>query len=303
MTQDQKLMENPTKKKTKWKSTFTSYLFILPALSFLVTFALYPIVYLIYLSLFKYRLPNPPVFIGFANYARVLQDGLFWKSMMNTAIYTVGSSALGLTFALAIAVFLNRQFKGRRFFKVLYFLPTVTSEVITAMIFMWIFNNDLGILNYLLKSSGVSNPPAWLLQPGFAMGIIILVGAWRGVSYNIPIYLAALESLPKSISEAAEIDGANGWQRFVHITIPSITPTIVYTVVMAIIGSFQVVAIVDVLTNGGPRDTTLVAIKYIWQQAFEFNKLGYGATLSLFIFPILFGITYLQLKLSEGRDK
>lgn len=292
----------PHKKKVKWKSTFTSYLFILPALTFLVTFALYPIVYLIYLSFFKYRLPNPPVFIGLANYTRVLGDSLFWKSMVNTAIYTVGSSALGLTMALAVAVFLHRQFKGRRFFKVLYFLPTVTSEVITAMIFMWIFDNELGILNYTLKSAGM-NPPPWLLQQGLAMMIIILVGAWCGVSYNIPIYLAALESLPKSISEAAEIDGANGWQRFVHITLPSISPTIVYTVVMAIIGSFQVVAIVDVLTNGGPRDSTLVAIKYIWQQAFEFNKLGYGATLSLFIFPILFGITYLQLKLSERRDR
>lgn len=295
-------MENRMKQhNVKYKDHLTSFLFVMPAMTFLITFALIPIIYLVYLSFFKYQIPNPAEFVGFKNYIRAFSDGLFWKSLMNTLVYTVGSSTIGLSGALAMAVFLNRQFKGKRFYKVMYFLPTVTSEVITAMIFVWIFDGQLGILNYFLRVMGNTDPPQWLLTTPWAMGVVMLVGAWRGISYNTPIYLAALEGIPKSLYEAADIDGANGWQKFWNISIPGIIHTLVYTIVMAVIGSFQVVAIVDVLTNGGPLDSTLVSIKYIWRQAFEYNNVGYGATLSLLIVPFLLVFTIMQLKISKRR--
>ncbi len=287
--------------RNRWKDSFSAYLFLFPALFFLFVFSVVPIGYLVYLSFHQFQLPDPPVFNGLDNFRNLLNDKLFFKSIYNTIIYTLGSMTLGLAAALAIAVLLNRKLRGIRFFKVFYFLPTVTSEVVTAMIFLWIFDHNLGILNYFLKTAGIEQPPQWLLQPHTAMLILILVGAWRGASYNTPIFLAGLQSIPRSLFEAAEIDGANGWQKFVNISLPGIMPIVVYCVVMSVIGSFQVVAIVDVLTNGGPMDSTMVAIKHIWQQAFQFNYVGYAATLSLVLFPILFFITWLQLKLSPGR--
>lgn len=290
------------KKSSKWKSYITSYLFLFPALSFLFIFMFVPIVYLIWLSFHRFRLPESPTFIGLENYIRLLNDQLFFKSIMVTSIYTLGSVVLGIGAAICIAFLLNRTFKGRKFYKVFYFLPTVTSEVIAAMIFLWIFDHNLGILNYSLTAIGFPQPPNWLLDPFWAMTTLILVGAWRGASYNIPIFLAALESVSKTLYEAADIDGANSFQKFTKISIPSVMPMIVYCMVMSIIGSFQVVAIVDVLTNGGPQNSTLVAIKYVWQQAFEFNYVGYGATMSLVIFPILFFVTWLNLKLSARSE-
>jgi ABC-type sugar transport system permease subunit len=289
-------------KMRKWKDYATSYLFIIPALSFLFVFSLLPIIYLIWLSFYEYRLPDPPEFVGLRNYSDMVQDKLFFKSIFNTLKYTIGSMAVGLASALCIAVLLHRKLRGLRFFKVLYFLPTVTSEVITAMIFLWIFDNNLGIVNYVLKAIGVQSPPAWLLNPFWAMTILILIGAWRGAAYNTPIFLAGLNAVPESYYEAADIDGANGWQKFWHISIPSIIPVMVYCMVMSFIGSFQVVAVVDLLTNGGPLDSTMVAIKHIWQQAFEFNNVGYGSTLALVLFPLLFIFTWLQLKLSAGKE-
>ncbi|MEH7009521.1 sugar ABC transporter permease [Neobacillus niacini] len=286
----------------KFKDILGSYLFVLPALSFLFLFSIVPIIYLIWLSFTDYSLPNPAVFIGLENFSRMLEDKLFFKSIFNTLVYTFGSMALGLAFALAIAVLLNRQLKGLRIFKVFYFLPTITSEVITAMIFLWVFDNNLGILNYLLKVLGMENPPAWLLEPTTAMLILIFIGAWRGAAYNTPIFLAALQSVPQSYYEAARLDGANAWKQFIHISLPSITHMLVYSMVMSVIGSFQVVAVVDILTNGGPMDSTMVAIKHIWQQSFEFNYVGYGASLSLVLFPFLLLITWLQLKLSSGKE-
>ncbi|GAB2570616.1 carbohydrate ABC transporter permease [Gracilibacillus alcaliphilus] len=283
----------------KWKKHLGAYMFLAPALTLLFTFSFVPILYVIYLSFHRFRLPEDPVFIGFENYIRLFSDSVFWTSIWNTLVYTIGSMFIGLFAALCIAVLLNRSFRGKRFFKVFYFLPTVTSDVISAMIFFWIFDHNLGILNYLLTKAGFSAAPNWLLDPFWAMMILIVVGAWRGASYNIPIFLAGLGSVSKSYYEAAEIDGANGWQKFWKITIPSIMPISVYCMVMSIIGSFQVVAIVDVLTDGGPRNSTLVALKYLWQQSFEFNYVGYGATISLFIFPFLLLLTWLNLKLSN----
>jgi ABC-type sugar transport system permease subunit len=297
-----KSVMKPKRDMHKLKDHIGSYLFVLPALTFLTLFSIVPIIYLIWLSFHEYRLPNPAIFNGVENYIRMFNDALFIKSIGNTMIYTAGSMAIGLSGAIAVAVLLNRKLKGIRFFKVFYFLPTITSEVITAMIFLWVFDNNLGILNYILKVSGVESPPAWLLQPTTAMIILILIGAWRGTAYNIPIFLAALQAVPQSLYEAARIDGANSWKQFVHITLPSIMHILVYCMVMSVIGSFQVVAVVDILTNGGPMDSTMVVIKHIWQQSFEFNYVGYGAALSFVLFPFLLGVTWLQLRLSSGKD-
>lgn len=276
------------------------YLFVAPALLFLLVFVVIPTIYLAYLSLHTYVMPRPMEWAGLKNFTRMAQDKLFLKSLFNTARYSAGSMALGLSAALGMAVLLNRELKGIKVYRVLFFLPTVVSEVITALIFLWMMDLELGLFNHVLRSLGRPAIP-WLMEANWAMFSVILLGAWRGASYNTPIFLAALRSIPKDLYEAAEIDGATGWRKFWHISLPMIMPVAVYCMVMASIGSFQVIGIIDVLTDGGPHDSTYVALKYIWKQGFEFNNMGYAAALSFTIFPILLLITWLQMKLAPER--
>lgn len=288
------------KRKEKWRNYFTSYLFIAPAMIYFAIFSFGPILYMAFLSFTEYKFPGKPVFNGVDNFVKLAGDTLYWKSVWNTVVFTVANTILGVICALALAVFLNRNFIGKRFFRVIYYLPAVVSEVINAILFLWIFNGQFGVLNSVLMRLGVDKPLSWLQTSPYAMGVIVLVAVWRGACWNAPIFLSALEGIPASIYEAADIDGANGFVRFFRISLPFLTDTMSYVVIMTIIASFQVIAYCDVLTNGGPLNTTLVSMKYIWQQAFEFNNMGYAATLSLVLFPFLFAVTYFQLK---GSDK
>ena len=196
---------------------------------------------------------------------------------------------------------MNRKFKGKRVFRVIYYLPAVVSEVVNAILFLWLFNAQFGVINTTLMKIGIKNPIAWLQTSPYAMIVIILVAVWRGGCWNAPIFLSALEGISKSIYESAEIDGANGWVKFWKISLPSLNDTMVYVVIMTIIAGFQVIAYCDVLTNGAPFNTTLVSIKYIWKQAFEFNNMGYASTLSLILFPALMVVTYFQVRGSDKR--
>ena len=156
---------------------------------------------------------------------------------------------------------MNRKFKGKRVFRVIYYLPAVVSEVVNAILFLWLFNAQFGVINTTLMKIGIKNPIAWLQTSPYAMIVIILVAVWRGGCWNAPIFLSALEGISKSIYESAEIDGANGWVKFWKISLPSLNDTMVYVVIMTIIAGFQVIAYCDVLTNGAPFNTTLVSIK------------------------------------------
>lgn len=276
------------------------YAFIAPALLCLFAFMVIPTIYLAYLSLHQYIMPKPMTFIGLQNFMKIFHDELFIKSLWNTGRYALGSMALGLSAALAMAVLLNRELRGIRIYRVFYFLPTVVSDVITALIFLWMLDTELGLFNHTLRGSGFK-PVPWLMSEQWAMFSVIVLGAWRGASYNTPIFLAALRSIPRDLYEAADIDGASGWRKFMHISVPMIMPIVVYAMVMSAIGSFQVIGIIDVMTDGGPNDSTYVALKYIWRQAFEFNNMGYAAALSFTVFPILLFVTWLNMKLAPER--
>lgn len=286
---------------TRFRNYFTSYLFVMPAMIYFAIFSFAPIFYMIFLSFTEYKFPGTPVFNGIDNYVKAIGDSVYWHSVWNTVVFTVFNTILVVVFALALAVFLNRKFKGKAFFKAIYYLPAVVSEVINAILFLWIFNGQFGVLNSALMKLGVDEPIAWLQTSPYAMGVIILVAVWRGACWNTPIFLSGLQSIPTSVYEAADIDGANGFTRFWKISLPSINDTMVYVVIMTIIGSFQVIAYCDVLTNGAPLNTTLVSMKYIWRQAFEFNNMGYASTLSLILFPFLLLITYFQVRGSDKR--
>jgi ABC-type sugar transport system permease subunit len=206
---------------------------------------------------------------------------------------------LGLAGALGLAVLVTRRLPFMGWFRVLYFVPSVTSLFVNATIFSWLMDYNLGLFNYWLISLHWQRVP-WLQQASWALFSIILVGAWGGVSYNLPIYAAALGSVNRELYEAAALDGANGWQRFWSITLPSIAPITRYTVILAIIGSFQLIASIDALTGGGPENATLVTIKYIQTQGWEFLHFGYASAITLFLLLFLLVVTWLQLR--SGRE-
>lgn len=272
------------------------YLFVAPALLVLTVFVLLPIAFAIYLSFTSYNLIEAPRWIGLDNYRQLATDALFRKTLLTTAIYAIGSIVLGLGGALAVALLLNRELPGITAFKIVYFLPTIASEAVMAVVFLWMYQ-DRGTLNGLLQAVGLP-PVGWLRSPRMALFSIVLYGAWRGLSYNTPIFLAALRNVSRELYEAAQIDGANRWAQFRYVTIPSIMPMLIYTFIMSTIASFQVVAVVDLMTGGGPQNSTEVTIRYIAFTASESLKIGYAATMSVAVLGLLLVITYFQMRLS-----
>jgi len=276
-----------------------AYLFIGPALFLLILFNIWPALYTAWLSLQDYGLLGSNGFVGLRNYAHVVSDSLFWHSLLVTSVYAAGSAALGLAGALGLAVLVTRRLPFMGWFRVLYFVPSVTSLFVNATIFSWLMDYNLGLFNYWLVSLHLPRAP-WVQEPTWALASIILVGAWGGVSYNLPIYAAGLGSVNRELYEAASLDGANGWQRFWSITLPAIAPITRYTMILAIIGSFQLIASIDALTGGGPEDATLVTIKYIQLQGWEFLHYGYASAITLFLLAFLLVVTWVQLR--SGRE-
>lgn len=270
-------------------------LFAGPALTLLGVFGIGPMLYAIWISLFDYGITGSNAFVGAANYVAALQDPLFWKSMGITSTYAVGSAALGLAGALGLALLVTQKLPFMGWFRVLYFVPSVGSVVALGTIWAWLLDYNLGLINYGLRLIGVA-PVPWLLDGRWALVALVLIGSWGGASYNLPIYAAGLESVSHELYEAAELDGAGAARRFWHITLPGIAPITRYTVIMAIIGSFQVLGLIDVLTGGGPLDATLVTIKYIWQQGWYFLHLGYASAISTVMLVFLFVVTWQQLR-------
>lgn len=272
------------------------YLFIAPALLVLAVFVLLPIAVAIYLSFTTYNLLEAPRWAGMDNYRQLAGDLLFRKTLLTTTLYAVGSIALGLGGALAVALLLNRRLPGITAFKILYFLPTIASEAVMAVVFLWMYQDE-GTLNGLLTMLGL---PAvgWLRSGRMALFSIVIYGAWRGLSYNTPIFLAALKNVSPELYEAAQIDGAGSWARFRFITIPAIMPILTYTVIMSTIASFQVVAVVDLMTDGGPQNATEVTVRYIAFTASESLKIGYASAMSVAVLGLLLVITYFQMRLS-----
>lgn len=278
-----------------------AYLMVAPALLVLGLFVFLPMLTALALSFTSWNIVGPIKFIGFKNFALAAQDPTFARSLVNTVVYTIGSSLLGIAGALGLAIALNRTVPGIGAFRAILFLPALMSEVITAMVFQWLYNTDMGLLNYGLALLGLPRVP-WLTSVSFAMPAVILMGAWVGAAYNAPILLSGLQSINPALGEAALLDGASAWQRFRYVTLPLLRPFTLYVLVMSLIGSFQVFGRIFVLTGGGPVDSTLVAVQYIYRVAFLFNQMGYASALSVSVFAILMVLTGLQMRLFRREE-
>jgi len=275
------------------------YLFLLPGLIFFIIFQLYPLFQGIQMSFFNWSImpTKPSTFIGLANYLRAFNDPIFGTAVQNTVSYTLVTVPAQMILAMAAAVLLNNIRRGKALFRAIYYLPVITSWLIVSFLMRYFFQTE-GLVNYYLVDVFhlVPEPVAWLNQAATAFVAIDILGIWKGIGWSMVIYLAALQGIPKELVEAAAIDGANRWRSFFSITLPLMRPTIVFTLVMLLIGGFNVFLSVYFITGGGPMRQTEVMLSYSFHQAFDFLEFGYGAALATIIAIVLVVASYLQLR-------
>ncbi len=275
------------------------YLFISPwLLGFLVLTCL-SMAASLYWSFTEYDMLTSPKWIGLENYQSAFSgfdSRLFWQALKVTLIYTFSSVPLQLVGGFLVAILMNQQIKGINVFRTIYYLPSITAGVATAMLWLFIFNPQFGILNWLLAQVGIEGP-AWLASRKWALPALIMMSMW-GFGGPMVIYLAGLQGIPQHLYEAAKIDGANAFKQFLYVTIPQMTPIIFFNLVMSIIGTFQVFTSAFVMTAGGPVNATLFYVLYLYREAFQSFRMGYASALAWVLFIIIMIFTGIQVKLS-----
>ncbi len=274
------------------------YLFVLPYLIHLLVFILFPVAFSFVLIFHKWNIISPMQWIGLTNFEKIFQDKLFFYSLINTITFLLVHIPLQITVALFLAEFLNQKIKFRSFFRAAYFLPVVVSGVVITMLWDSLYAQDTGILNKLLTSIGVGRVP-WLTRPEMAMISIAIMATWKNVGLYIVLFLVGLQTVPKYLYEAAEMEGATHWQCFWHITLPMINPTMFMVVILSTIGGFSLFIEPYIMTGGGPLDSTLSAILYIYQQGFYFYHMGYAATLGFVFAAIVLLVLLIQRRFVE----
>jgi multiple sugar transport system permease protein len=277
------------------REAIMGYLFLSPWLLGFVVFLAGPMLASLYLSLTQYKVIQAPQWIGLANYQRMLSDELFYHSLQVTAKYTAASVPLGIVVALGLAVLLNQRIVARGLFRTIFYLPSIISGVAVAIVFAWIFNFQFGILNYLLSLLSIPGPN-WLGSPRWVLWAFVLISLW-GVGANVVIFLAALQGVPRSLYEAAAIDGAGSWTRFRQITLPLISPAILFVAIIGIINSFQTFTQAYIMTDGTarPANATLFFLLYLYKNAFTWFEMGYASALAWLLFLVILVCTLLLL--------
>ena len=270
------------------------WLFILPALVGTILFIIIPVFCSFGLSFVKWDLLNPMEFVGFDNYKEIFSDPLFFKILINTIVFAVSTSVLGVIIPMILASILNSKIRGSEFFKTAYFLPFITPMIVIGVIWEWIFDPNIGFLNHILHMH-----INWLYDVNFAMPAMIIVSVWKLIGYNMIIFLSALSGISQSMFEAAKIDGANSFQIFKNVTIPLLSPTIFFVVIITAISSFQVFDLIYLITQGGPLDSTNVLVYAIYKNAFEFFNIGKASAIAYVLFLIILVLTLIQWNLRK----
>jgi multiple sugar transport system permease protein len=274
------------------------YLFVAPLILGLLIFTYGPVLAAFVLSFTKGDYISTPKFIGLGNYAALLEDKLFWQSMRNTLYYVAGVVPAGMVLSLLLALAMNQKLRGITIFRSIFFLPTISSSVAISLMWLWIYNPEFGVFNFLLRQVGVKGP-LWLSSPEWAMPAVIIMAVWRGLGYNMLIYLAGLQGIPDVYYEAAAIDGAGAWDKFWNITLPLLSPTTFMLLILGLIGAFQVFEYTYVMTGGGPVYATLTMVLYVYTNAFRDFQMGYASALAYVLFFILLGLTIIQFRLQR----
>lgn len=283
-----------------WRRALVLALFLGPSLIGLLAFTVGPMLASLGLSFTSWDLLTPPRFVAGANYQRLIGDAEFWRTLRNTLTFLVGYVPLVLTAGLLVAVLLNSALPFRQGFRVMYFVPVVTSWVAVALVWKWLYNPVYGLVNNALGALGISGP-AWLFDPNWAMAAVILTSVWKDTGFVMVIMLAGLQGIPREYYEAASIDGANRVQGLWSITLPLLAPTVLFCLSISLIGSFQVFDQVYVMTEGGPAGATMVLVERIVANAFSYSRMGYASALSWVLFVVIFAVTFFFYRLRRWR--
>jgi len=290
------LMGHKTYQKTLWAAFF-----LLPSLAGLLIFMVIPMISSLALTFYEWDplIPTRFHFLGLQNYIHLINDPDFWTALSHTLIYIVGYIPLVMVSGLAIAILMNQKLVGRTFFRGAFFMPVISAWVAVALLWTWIFNPKYGIVNYLIGLLGITGP-AWLYDPNWAMPAIILTSVWKDIGFIMVLFLTGLQNIPREYYEAASIDGASPWQQFRKITLPLLSPTAFFALIISLINSFQVFDQVWVMTQGGPAGATTVLVQQIVNNAFRYGRMGYAATMSWVLFLIVFLVTIFQTRMQKN---
>ena len=290
-------------RKRRWRLRVgdrSAYGMVLPYLLFFLAFAAYPLAFSVILLFHRWNIVTPMEWIGLKNFTRMFSDPLFFKSLVNTLIFLAIHIPLQIAVALGIALLLNSRVKLQSFFRAVYFMPVVVSGVVVTILWQQMYLYDYGVLNSLLTSIGLPKVP-WLVDPAFAMPSVAVMATWKNVGIYIVLFLVGLQNIPGELYEAAELDGAATSNQFYHITLPMLNPTVIAIVVLSTIGGFSLFIEPYVLTGGGPMQSTLSAMLYIYNQAFYFNHMGYAATLGIAFALIVLSVVVVQRRVIEAE--
>ena len=283
-------------------------LFVLPALSLIAVFFFVPVVVGLILSLTDfdiYAIGDPSIarFVGLGNYGEILHNPVFWKALGNTMYFVFASGPLMMIVSLAAALLLNAKLaRARGFFRTAYFLPVVTTIVAVSIVWRYLYHPHYGLLNFALGKIGLG-PIDWLGDPHWAMPAIIVLAVWKNFGYNMLIYLAGLQSIPEDLYEAAHLDGAGWWGRFVHVTLPGLGPTMLFVSITTLLNQFQLFAEPYVMTQGGPLQSTMTLVLFLYEQGFRWWRMGMAAAIAFLLFVIMLTGTLIQLRLSRERAR
>ncbi len=270
--------------------------FVFPLLFFLTVYWIIPSLSSLYFSLTNYSVVLKTKWVGLGNFGRLFEDVLFWRSLKNSAYFTLGNIPLSIASGLLVAITVNSAIRFRNAFRVIFYLPVVTSSIALSMVWLWLLDPHFGLINAALGVVGIG-PQQWLQSTSQAMPSIVIMSVWGGVGSTMIIYLAGLQGIPDSLYEAAQVDGANRWQSFRYITLPSLQPITLYLLVTSIIGSFQIFGPIYAMTDGGPAFATTTIVHQIYINGFRYFNMGYAAAQSWVLFVILLGLSVVNLRL------
>jgi len=290
------------RQKMSWRARRDMWTFlglIAPNFILLGIFIFWPIFYSVYLSFFKWNMIAPKkTFIAFDNYQHLIEDPVFWLVAKNTLILALVTVIVKMAISLGLALLLNKDIKGRSFYRAIIFSPTFTTSVAVAMVWTWIFEPTYGLLRGGFNALGLVSPD-WIHDVHWSLPAVIIVLIWSGIGYDMVLFLAGLKNIPKDLYDAAKVDGVSPWQNFWYITFPLLSPTTFFLTVTSIIGSFKAFDIVSIMTDGGPLNSSNVFVLYLYQNAFQWFKTGYASVIAVALFVIILLITLFQNRLSR----
>jgi len=285
----------------KQSKSISSWLLISPYLVHILFFVLFPVGFSLFLSFHEWNIISPMEFVGLSNYEKLLQDQYFLKSLRNTLVFLAIHIPLQIVIALGLAVMLNQKMWFRGFFRGAFFMPVVVSGVVVTVLWQQLYGYEMGSINMLLNKLGFEKV-GWLTDPLWAMPSIAIMATWKNVGLYIILFLVGLQSVPRSLYEASSLEGATSWQQFWHITLPVINPTMIMVMILSTIGGFSLFIEPYVMTGGGPLNSTLSSVLYIYKQGFFYYHMGYAATLGLILALIILLVVFIQRTVIENKQ-